>query len=223
MAGAVRAVVFDFDGVIVESEHIGVELDRRLLARHGIHWSAREVGEHFVGTSEEFHDAELRRLIGGDERAFSEEMAGQYSAEYEELYAQTQPAPGIRELLDAFAASPLRLAIASNNSGSRIEAALERFGFAAQFGGRIAPRESVSQGKPAPDVYLRAASMLGVAPHECAAIDDSLPGIAAAKAAGMRVYGLVNRWTSEQRIVAGGAQPLKRLEELPVLADTMHP
>lgn len=213
MAGDALAVVFDFDGVIVESEHIGIELDRRLLARHGVHWSADEVADYFVGASEEFHDAELLRLVGG-EPGLPAELAGQYSADYEELFAQVRPTEGIEALLEALARLALPLAIASNNDGDRIRGALARLGLAVRFGGRIAARESVARGKPAPDVYLRAASLLGIPPERCAAVEDSLPGIASARAAGMRVYGLVNRWTPEERIVAAGARPLQRLEAL---------
>lgn len=207
----IEAVVFDFDGVIVDSEPIGLELDRLLLQRHGISLTHREVADLFLGRTEQHRLSELTRLLGA---APEPEADAESEGLYERMFDVVETIVGVTAALDAI---PLRKAIASNNGRLRIQRSLRRFGLGHHFEDRIAVRADVPRGKPAPDVYLRAAEILEVEPSHCVAVEDSRPGIEAASTAGLHVFGLANDYTSAADIRAAGAVAFERMSDLPGL------
>ncbi|GAA0488478.1 HAD family hydrolase [Microbacterium aurantiacum] len=203
-----EAVIFDFDGTLVQSEHISIELDRRLLAEHGVRLSADDIAARFVGSTKEYHQTELRRLLGAQPDVAT---VTRYASLFETMFDEVQPTPNV---VDTLATLNAPTAIASNNSGHRIRRTLDRLGLRHHFGDHIVAREDVSRGKPAPDPYIRAAEMLGVDPVNCLAVEDSLPGIRAALAAGMTAVGLVNPYTTTEQIVAAGASAITDMADL---------
>lgn len=174
-----HAVVFDLDGVLIDSERIDRLGWRVVAAGHGFEVSdefyARSIGRREVDVAAEFN-AEFRRDFADFAR-----QVGSWRRLYIERHGMPQK-PGLGDLLDYLDAVRIRYAVATSTVR---EAALERMG---DLGGRLAAAafgNEVAAGKPAPDIYLLAAERLGVAPGLCLAIEDSLPGIEAAERAGM--------------------------------------
>ncbi|WP_431779590.1 HAD family hydrolase [Microbacterium aurantiacum] len=176
------AVVFDCDGVLVDSELLSMRMSQRLLRDVGWDADIDELMATFTGCSREFFDAEVERRIGrplepGWDAAYSGWLAEAFESELTAV-------PGIAPALERIG---LPVAVASNSGHDRIRMSLDLVGLLPRFDGRIASAEDVAAGKPEPDVYLRAADMLGVAPERCIAIDDSVFGVEAARRAGMLV------------------------------------
>jgi HAD superfamily hydrolase (TIGR01509 family) len=184
----IAAVVFDLDGVLVDSEQVWDAARRDVVAEHGGTWresatrdmlgmSAPEWSRYVV---EELHVSLTPEEVNA---AVVEAMLREYDERLPLL-------PGAREAVERMAARrPLGLASSSNRPV--IDLVLERMGVAERFAATVSSEE-VGRGKPAPDVYLEAARRLGVAADACAAIEDSENGIRSAHTAGMRVLAIPN-------------------------------
>jgi HAD superfamily hydrolase (TIGR01509 family) len=184
----VAAVVFDLDGVLVDSEQLWDRARRELVAEHGGIWRADAtrtmMGMSSLEWSRYMHDA-LRVDL---EPA---EISAAVVERLKRLYRQGLPLlPGARSAVVALAAKwPLGLASSSNRE--IIDLVLEVGALGPCFRATVSSEE-VARGKPAPDVYLEAARRLGVAPERCTAVEDSHAGIRSAKSAGMRVVAIPN-------------------------------
>jgi HAD superfamily hydrolase (TIGR01509 family) len=184
----IEAVVFDLDGVLLDSEHVWDEVRERLVEEHGGRWhdgAQREMmGMSSLEWSRYMHDE-----LGVPEPP--EEISAEVVRRLEAIYRERLPAvPGAREAVERLAARwPLGLASSSNRE--LIELALELLGVTALFRATVSSEE-VARGKPAPDVYLEAARRVGADPARAAAVEDSHNGILSAKAAGMRVLAIPN-------------------------------
>jgi HAD superfamily hydrolase (TIGR01509 family) len=182
------AVVFDLDGVLLDSEQVWDEVREQLVRERGAHWhegAQREMmGMSSVEWSQYIHD-ELG--VADPPEAISAEVVRRM----EERYRSRLPLiDGAREAVERLAGRwPLGLASSSNREV--IDLVLELSGLA-QFFRVTVSSEEVARGKPAPDVYLEAARRLEVRPEGCVAIEDSENGIRSAKAAGMRVVAIPN-------------------------------
>ncbi len=175
----VAAVIFDLDGVLVDTEPVHLAATRALIAPAEI---ANEQYERFIGRGG------FKQWIESTYGIARAEIDARYSdlfyAEIER--ASLEPLPGAVELIEAIDGRGLGLAVASQSSRAWVQATLR----SAELDGRfplIVTTEEVGADKPAPDVYLHAAERLDVAPGECIAIEDSVHGVASASAAGMRV------------------------------------
>lgn len=197
-----RAVIFDMDGLIVDTEVPEFLCWQRIYARHGVAITPEE-WVHMVGMPAAMcHPAaELSRRCGRllDESALKKE----HRRAYLEMLEQSgfAPQPGFPELLAALAAAGTRRAVASTATRDWVAFVLGRMGIAGSFQA-IVNGEDVARGKPHPDVYLRAAELLGVPPGECLALEDSAPGVQAARAAGMRCIAVPNGLTRYQDLSA---------------------
>ena len=184
----IEAVVFDLDGVLLDSEQVWDEVREQLVRERGGRW----------------HDRAQRNMMGMSSREWSrymqdelgvpdppEQISDQVVLRLEARYRRRLPLlPGAREAVERLAARwPLGLASSSNRE--LIDLALELMGVAQLFRATVSSEE-VTHGKPAPDVYLEVARHLDVEPSRAAAIEDSHNGILAAKAAGMRVIAIPN-------------------------------
>ena len=184
----VRAVVFDLDGVLVDSEQVWDDARRELVAELGGTWTddatRAMMGMSSLEWSRYMHD-ELG--VGLEPSAISAAVV----QKLEELYRRDLPLlPGAREAVRALAERwPLGLASSSNRE--IIDLVLELAGLTDAFAATVSSEE-VARGKPAPDVYLEAARRLGVAPGDCAAVEDSTNGLRSAAAAGMTVIAFPN-------------------------------
>ena len=186
---AVDAVVFDLDGVLVDSEHVWDEVREGLARERGGRWHERAQAD-MMGMSSTEWSRYMHDVIGLAESP--EEIDAEVVRRMRERYAAEIPL--IDGAVDAVrrVAGSFRLAVASSSNRPLIDLVLERAGLASLFEATVSSEE-VERGKPAPDVFLEAARRLGVAPERCAAVEDSANGIRAARAAGMRVVAIPNR------------------------------
>jgi HAD superfamily hydrolase (TIGR01509 family) len=186
---AVDAVVFDLDGVLVDSEHVWDEVRERLALERGGRWHERAQAD-MMGMSSTEWSRYMHEVIGLAESP--EEIDAEVVRRMQERYAAEIPLiDGAVESVRRVAGS-FRLALASSSNRPLIDLVLERAGLASFFEATVSSEE-VERGKPAPDVFLEAARRLQVAPERCAAVEDSANGIRAARAAGMRVVAIPNR------------------------------
>jgi HAD superfamily hydrolase (TIGR01509 family) len=186
---AIEAVVFDLDGVLVDSEHVWDAARKELAAQEGRPWP-EPASRDMMGMSSLEWSRYMHDVVGLPEPP--EEISAKVVRRLEEIYRQELPLiDGAVEAVERLAGRwPLGLASSSNRE--LIDLVLQLSGLARYFLATVSSEE-VPRGKPAPDVYLEAAWRLGVSPPRCAAIEDSENGIRSAKAAGMRVLAIPNR------------------------------
>jgi HAD superfamily hydrolase (TIGR01509 family) len=184
----IEAVVFDLDGVIVDSEHVWDEVRQELAAERGGRWHDR-ASRDMMGMSSREWSRYMHDVIGLEEPP--EEINAEVVRRLKAVYRENLPLiPGAVEAVERLAARwPLGLASSSNREV--IDLVLEASGLAGHFSATVSSEE-VAQGKPAPDVYLATARRLGVEPDRCAAVEDSENGIRSAKTAGMRTIAIPN-------------------------------
>lgn len=176
-------VIFDCDGVLIDSEIISSRILVRLLADVGVHVDHAHVLQHFLGRSWPKVAAEIRIQHGltlGAE--FEERYRSDLLAAFE---TELRTVEGIEAVLSGL---DVEFCVATSSSPKRVRRSLELAGLDSSFGERIFTASQVSHGKPAPDLFLYAAQSMGVRPEACLVIEDSRPGIEAAHAAGMPVW-----------------------------------
>ena len=214
------AVIFDFDGVILDSETAEFESHRRVYERFGVALTPDEWCDQ-IGVWAEGHDERWMTQLRGRSRSAPEREA--YHAEKQRIFLEVvprEPMRGIRALLEALTAAGVPIAIASTSPAAWVVPAVEDLELRPLFGA-IVTGDEVPRRKPAPDVYLEAARRLGVDPARSIAIEDSGPGITAAKAAGMKAVAIPH-WLTERhdlsaadlRVAHGGELTLDRLVTL---------
>jgi HAD superfamily hydrolase (TIGR01509 family) len=179
-------VIFDNDGVLVDSERLANGILAELLTEAGLPYTFEETVRDFMGGSM----VSMRQLA---ETKLGSPLPADLEDRYHERlfagFAHLQPVPGVREVLDQLDAEGITYCLASSGTHRRIHTALTTVGFWDRFEGRIFSSEDVAKGKPAPDLFLHAASTIGVKPADCVVVEDSPLGVAAANAAGMKVFG----------------------------------
>jgi HAD superfamily hydrolase (TIGR01509 family) len=184
----IEAVVFDLDGVLVDSEQVWDEVRREYVISKGGRWTDRAQRD-MMGMSSVEWSRYVAEELGVDEtpEQISKDIAGRVG----DVYREALPLlPGAREAVERLA-ERWPLAIASSSNREIIDLVLEA-GDLGRFFKATVSSEEVGAGKPAPDVYLEAARRLEVEPGDCAAIEDSHNGIRSAKSAGMRVIAIPN-------------------------------
>jgi HAD superfamily hydrolase (TIGR01509 family) len=185
----IEAVIFDLDGVLLDSEHVWDEVREALARERGGRWHERAQAD-MMGMSSTEWSRYMHDVIGLPEPP--EEIDAEVVRRMEARYAEHLPLfDGAVEAVRRLHAS-FRLGLASSSNRPIIEVVLAQSGLAGAFEATVSSEE-VEHGKPAPDVFLEAAGRLGVPPESCAAIEDSGNGIRAAHAAGMRVIAIPNR------------------------------
>jgi HAD superfamily hydrolase (TIGR01509 family) len=184
----IEAVIFDLDGVLLDSEQLWDEAREQLARERGGRWH-ENAQRDMMGMSSHEWSRYMHDVIGLPEPP--EEINREVVDRMARLYRERLPVvPGTREAVERLAAR-WRLGLASSSNRELIDLALELMGVAHLFEATVSSEE-VPSGKPAPDVYLEAARRLGVDPAHTAAIEDSENGIRSAKAAGMRVIAIPN-------------------------------
>jgi HAD superfamily hydrolase (TIGR01509 family) len=185
----IAAVVFDLDGVLVDSEHVWDEVREQLARERGGRWHERAQAD-MMGMSSPEWSCYMRDVIGLREppEEINAEVVRRLLDRYRHELPLIDGAVGAVRLL----AGRFRLGVASSSNREVIDAVLTASGIAELFDATVSSEE-VGRGKPAPDVYLEAARRLHTPPADCAAIEDSANGIRAAHAAGMRVVAFPNR------------------------------
>lgn len=214
------AVVFDFDGVILDSETPEYESHRLIFERCGATLTPDEWCDQIGIWTEGHHERWHARLR---ERSPDAPDFDSFEAERRRLFVSLvsgEPMRGIHGLLDALESAGIPLAIASAAPGAWIAEAAERIGIRRRFGA-IVTRDDVERRKPAPDVYVEATRRLGADPAWSVAIEDSAPGVASAKAAGLKTVAIPHWLTAghdlsqaDLRVAHAGELTLAELEKL---------
>jgi HAD superfamily hydrolase (TIGR01509 family) len=181
------AVIFDNDGLTLDTEGVWTRAERLLFARYGREFTM-EHKRDMLGTSMETASRKLEGHLGQPGRA-AELIAELHEIVMGELDHGAEPMAGARELLRALRGAGVPIGLASNSTGAFVARALGGSGLADCFD-VVVTAEEVARPKPAPDVYLAAAAGLGAAPADCVALEDSKTGLTAARAAGMTVIGV---------------------------------
>ena len=210
----IELVIFDCDGVLVDTERLAVKIDVEVLGRLGWAMSESEVIERFVGLS----DATIRREI---EAHTGRRLAEDWEQEFEHLYraafaAELRAVDGVVEALDRITT---QTCVASSGSHDKMRFTLGLTGLLARFEQRMFSVTEVTRGKPAPDLFLYAAARMGVRPAACAVVEDSRYGIEAAHTAGMRAFAYSGSVTPAHQLDLPGTVVFSDMRELPRLLD----
>ncbi len=209
----VAAVIFDCDGVLVDSEVLALEVERAILAEQGLRFEREDYITRFMGLSyAAFHeeiDQEARQRIG---RPISAVIRDELALRLRQtMIARLTEVPGAAA---AVAGTALLKAVASSSTREGLERKLRQVGLWRHFDPHVYSADHVARAKPAPDLFLHAAGALGVSPGQCLVLEDSVHGVVAARAAGMRVWGFLGGGHAHARLgarlLAAGAERLVR-------------
>jgi HAD superfamily hydrolase (TIGR01509 family) len=209
-------IIFDCDGVLVDSEVISCRAHALVLTRHGYPITEQQVLERFLGVSErearQIVEAEIGRKLPDIETQIHQETLRFYEGDLN----------AIAHVGDAIAAIDLPKCVASSGTPEKIRHGLSCAGLYEQLAPHIFSATQVERGKPAPDLFLFAAEQMKAAPQRCIVIEDSVPGVTGAIAAGMTVLGFFggSHCTSEHEAMlraAGAERTFADMRELPGL------
>ncbi|HEY3623065.1 MAG TPA: FGGY family pentulose kinase [Roseiarcus sp.] len=181
-----EVVIFDCDGVLVDSEVIALGVTRRRLSEAGLRLTDQETRERFLGLR---LDSVMHRIESELGAPLPEEFPHDLSREILSAFArELKGVEGVRQAVEGLRA---RVCVASSSAPERLRFALRVTGYETLFAPNIFSAVEVAEGKPSPDLFLYAARSMGAAPKDCLVIEDSVAGVAAARAAGMTVFGFV--------------------------------
>jgi HAD superfamily hydrolase (TIGR01509 family) len=202
-------IIFDCDGVLVDSEPISNALLAECLTAVGLPTTTEQCVERYMGGSLAAAVADAERRLG---RRLPERFAADFNAACFAVFdEELEAVAGIEALLDSLDGVPT--CVASSGAHEKLRRTLGRTGLLPRFEGRIFSASDVARGKPAPDLFLHAAERMGADPARCAVIEDSPMGVAAAVAAGMSVFGYAGR-TPRERLVRDGVTVFGDMAEL---------
>ncbi len=210
-------VIFDCDGVLVDSEPIANACFARALAREGLDWSVEETMRRLMGRSMKSCVEIVEGALGSSLPAdFVERLQTETMQAFRD--APLTPVSGIVEAIDAIEAAGIATCVASSGGLDKMRVTLGITGLWQRFEGRIFSSTEVPRGKPFPDLFLHAALRMDVQPFACTVVEDSLPGVQAARAAGMRALAYVRATHIDGRALqAAGGQAFESMADLPAL------
>jgi HAD superfamily hydrolase (TIGR01509 family) len=209
--GRLPALIFDCDGVLIDSEHLASRVETEVVRDLGLELTVDEAHELFLGkTVDGVLDAIAQRAGRRPTAAWVYNWA---FATAHAFHRELVVVEYLRDAVEALAARGHRMAVASQSPLARVQFSLEVTGLAPLFGMHIYVTSMVSRPKPAPDIYLLAARRLEADPADCVVIEDSPAGAAAARAAGMQVIGYA-RGPAREAMAASGATVIASMREL---------
>jgi HAD superfamily hydrolase (TIGR01509 family) len=189
-------VIFDNDGVLVDSEPIACDVLARLLTGYGVPTTYEDVIREFLGGSIT-RTREITETRTG--RKLPPDFEGRFhSGIFERYEKELKPSPDVELVLDYLDSADTPYCVASSGTHERIHHSLDLTGLLERFDGRIFSASDVQHGKPAPDLFLLAARQMGIAPERCVVIEDSPLGIEAAGRAGMASIGFAALQAAEK-------------------------
>ena len=208
-------VLFDCDGVLVDSERITVAVEARVLTSLGWAITPDEVVHRWMGRTGSAQVAEVAERLGP-------EAAVRYDAEstaevHRAFATELTEVDGISTLVDVLEDAGVPACVASSGTHARMEATLGITGLRDRFDGRIFSATEVAHGKPAPDLFLHAAARMGARPAGCVVLEDSPYGVRAGVAAGMRVLGYGGGLVAADVLAEAGAEVFGHMSEVPAL------
>jgi HAD superfamily hydrolase (TIGR01509 family) len=211
---SIELVIFDCDGVLIDSERLAVKVDVVMFRELGWPMTEAEVIERFVGRSDRDTQAEIEAHLGRELPRGWEEP---FKPLYEQAFAaELRPVDGVLEALDAIA---LPTCVASSGTHEYLRYTLGLTGLYERFAGRIFSVEDVARGKPAPDLFLHVAERMAVKPAGCVVVEDSRSGVDAARAAGMRVLAFAGGLSPSELLQGPNTILFDHMRDLPQLLD----
>lgn len=216
-------VIFDCDGVLVDSEVLSCRVHSEVLTRHGYAITVEQVHDRFLGRSAREARFEVETELG---RALPEAYTAELKATIDRVFGESlQPVPYIEE---ALAGLSQRICVASSGTPTRIRSSLTSTGLIERFGENLFSAMQVERGKPAPDLFLFAAAQMQVPPARCIVVEDSIPGVAGGLAAGMKVLGYhggghCRPGYAETLRAVGAAATFGDMRELPGMIEALQP
>ena len=204
-------VIFDCDGVLVDSERISHTVLQSLLAERGVMLSLEETIERFMGNSMARTLEVVEELTSVPPALFLPVFR---AATYEAFRSDLSPVAGVADLL-----ARMRIAhcVASNGPREKMTLTLGKTGLLHRFAGKMFSADDVANPKPAPDLFLHAARSMGAAPESCVVVEDTPTGVRAARAAGMRALGFAAMTPAAHLLDAGAAGTFTSMTSLPDL------
>jgi HAD superfamily hydrolase (TIGR01509 family) len=213
VAGPIELVIFDCDGVLVDSERLAVRIEAEVISSLGWPLTESEIVDRFVGRSDADMQAEIERHIG---RAVDWEV--DFAPRYRDVFErELTPVDGVIDALEVIDALDVATCVASSGTHERLQFTLGLTGLHDRFAGRIFSASEVAHGKPAPDLFLLAAARMGAEPARCAVVEDSVAGVAAGTAAGMQVFAFAGGVTGAARLRRDGVVVFDDMRSLPAL------
>jgi len=207
-------VIFDCDGVLVDSERLSIRLDAELLSQLGWPLDEQEIVDRWVGRTEAAMRAEIEEHLGRDVGPEWDVFAERYVRAFAE---ELEPVDGVAAAVDAIQATGVATCVASSGGIDKIRRNLGKTGLLDRFDGRLFSGDDVEHGKPAPDLFLHAAALMGAPPTRTAVIEDSVHGVAAGLAAGMAVFAYTSGVTRAERLARQGVTLFDDMRDLPRL------
>jgi HAD superfamily hydrolase (TIGR01509 family) len=205
-------VIFDCDGVVVDSERIVHDVFGQFIRSLGANVDAAQMNELFLGRRLDDCVAIVERMTG---HTAPGDALERYRAERDRvLREQVRAVEGVRDVLEALT---VPYCIASSGDHAKMRTTLGATGLLPLFGGRLFSGAEVARGKPAPDVFLLAAECMGAAPARTAVIEDSVNGVLAGRAAGMTVFGFAGLVPAADLAAAGASRTFTQMRDLPAL------
>lgn len=203
-------VIYDCDGVLVDSERLAVRTEAEILTGLGWPLTEADIVERFVGRSAAYMHQEIERQLGR-----SVDWDAEFEVQYRQVFErELAPVPGVVEALDQI---PISNCVASSGTHERMRFTLGLTGLYDRFEGRIFSVEDVFRGKPAPDLFLHAAERMGTRPHRCAVVEDSISGVTAGLAAGMAVFAFAGGVTGALQLSIDDAVVFEHMLDLPAV------
>ncbi|WP_377296737.1 HAD family hydrolase [Rhizobium sp. SGZ-381] len=217
MTNSAPLIIFDCDGVLVDSEPLSIRVLVDAVKAHGVVMTEAEAYRHFLGRSLATMVSVLDETFGVEaNEAFLDRMRADLYARFEQ---ELQPIAGIAAALQAL---NWRFCVASSSQPERIRLSLGLTGLVDFFEPHIFSATMVKNGKPAPDLFLYAAEQMGVAPRDCIVIEDSPAGILAAKRAGMAVFAFTGGSHADREEYRADITALAPDAEFDAMSDLIH-
>lgn len=208
-----KLVIFDCDGVLVNSEPIFNRVLHDYLQNCGAVISYKETCARFTGKNRKVVETYLRQTSLAIPASWPDDF---YQIALATLAKEVRPIEGVGALLQALSANGVAICVASNGGMDKMETTLGRVGFLELFQGAMFSAYDIGESKPAPDVFLHAASTLGVTARDCIVVEDSSSGFEAAHRAGMRCFAYLPHGQSMGRQLHS-AEPFGRMQDLVAL------
>ena len=207
-----EAVIFDCDGVLVDSEPIANRVFAEALTDIGLPTTYDQAVEDFMGLSMTACLAKVANRLGAP--VPENFLAGLTERTYKAFEKELHPVAGI---VDALEKITMPMCVASSGEVSKMQFTLGLTGLLPRFDGRLFSATEVPRGKPHPDIFLHAAKGIGISPEWCVVVEDSVPGVRGGVSAGMAVLGFAGGLTPVEELTSAGATVFYDMAELPGL------
>ncbi|MCG6187272.1 HAD family hydrolase [Maribellus maritimus] len=203
-----KCIIFDCDGVLVDSEAISAKVFRKMMSELGCELEQETVLEQITGTSMKENLKFFTEHLGKDlPEDFEEEFR---KRSFQAFKTDLKPVPGVHEIIEKLR---IPFGVASSGPVKKIKLNLTSTNLADKFGENIFSSYDIGSWKPEPDIYLHAAKKMGFSPQQCAVVEDSIPGVKAARAGGFDVYAFSTK-LKEEEFKKLGAEVFYSMEEL---------